>query len=144
MNLMAVAEPGVITQVLQDKVKEVGLYYPPDPSSRGSSHLGGNLAESAGGPHAVKYGVTKDYVLGIEAVLPDGTIIRHGGKLLKNSTGYNLTQLIIGSEGTLAVITKIYLKLISLPRHRTLLCPPPLHEPLSQPRTAPASATPRD
>lgn len=120
-NQMAVVEPGVITQVLQDKVKEVGLYYPPDPSSRGSSHLGGNLAESAGGPHAVKYGVTKDYVLGIEAVLPDGTIIRHGGKLLKNSTGYNLTQLIIGSEGTLAVITKIYLKLISLPRHRTLL-----------------------
>jgi len=120
-NLIAVVEPGVITQVLQDTVKDVDLYYPPDPSSRGSSHLGGNLAESAGGPHAVKYGVTKDYVLGIEAVLPDGTLVKHGGKLLKNSTGYNLTQLIIGSEGTLAVITKIYLRLIPLPRHRTLL-----------------------
>ena len=72
-------------------------------------------AESAGGPHAVKYGVTRDYVMGIEAVLPDGTIVHHGGKLLKNATGYNLTQLIVGSEGTLAVITKIYLKLVPLP-----------------------------
>ncbi len=126
-NLMAVVEPGVITQELQETVEKVGLYYPPDPASRGSCRLGGNLAECAGGPHAVKYGVTKDYVLGIEAVLPDGTVIRHGGKLLKNSTGYNLTQLIVGSEGTLAVITKIFLKLIPLPKHRTLLLVPVPH-----------------
>jgi glycolate oxidase len=123
-NLMAVVEPGVITQELQEAVEKVGLYYPPDPASRGSSRLGGNLAECAGGPHAVKYGVTKDYVVGLEAVLPDGTIISHGGKLLKNSTGFNLTQLLVGSEGTLAVITKIYLRLIPLPRHRTLLLMP--------------------
>ncbi|MDH3216663.1 MAG: FAD-binding protein [Candidatus Krumholzibacteria bacterium] len=123
-NLMAVVEPGVITQELQEAVEKVGLYYPPDPASRGSCRLGGNLAESAGGPHAVKYGVTKDYVMGIEAVLPDGTIVHHGGKLLKNATGYNLTQLVIGSEGTLAVITKIFLKLLSLPTHRTTLFVP--------------------
>lgn len=123
-NLMAVVEPGVITQVLQEKVEKVGLYYPPDPSSRGSSRLAGNLAESAGGPHAVKYGVTKDYVMGIEAVLADGTHIHHGGKLLKNATGYNLTQLLIGSEGTLGIITKIYLRLIPLPKHRMMLSVP--------------------
>lgn len=123
-NLMAVVEPGVITQVLQETVEKLGLYYPPDPASRGSSLVGGNLAECAGGPHAVKYGVTKDYVLGIEAVLADGTVLRHGGKLLKNSTGYNLTQLIVGSEGTLAVITRVFLRLIPLPKHRTLLLVP--------------------
>jgi glycolate oxidase len=123
-NLMAVAEPGVITQELQEAVEKVGLYYPPDPASRGSCRLGGNLAECAGGPHAVKYGVTKDYVLGIEAVLADGTIVKHGGKLLKNSTGFNLTQLIVGSEGTLAVITRIFLKLVPLPRRRLLLLVP--------------------
>jgi glycolate oxidase len=123
-NLMAVVEPGVITQELQEAVEKVGLYYPPDPASRGTCRLAGNLAESAGGPHAVKYGITRDYVTGIEAVLADGTVLRHGGKLLKNATGYNLTQLIIGSEGTLAVITKIYLKLIPLPRHKTMLLVP--------------------
>jgi glycolate oxidase len=123
-NLMAVVEPGAITQVFQEAVEKVGLYYPPDPASRGTSRLGGNLAESAGGPHAVKYGVTKDYITGVEAVLPDGTMISHGGKLLKNATGYNLTQLLIGSEGTLAVITKIFVKLIPFPTHRlTLLVP---------------------
>ncbi|MFH1755107.1 MAG: FAD-binding protein, partial [Candidatus Latescibacterota bacterium] len=123
-NLMAVVEPGVITQVFQESVEKLGLFFPPDPASRGSCFLGGNLAECSGGPRAVKYGVTKDYVLGIEAVLADGTPIRHGGKLLKNVTGYNLTQTIIGSEGTLAVITKIYFRLIPLPRHRlTLLIP---------------------
>ncbi len=136
-NLMAVVEPGVITQELQEAVEDKGLYYPPDPASKGSCRLGGNLAECAGGPHAVKYGVTKDYILGIEAVLPNGEIINHGGKLLKNSTGYNLTQLIVGSEGTLAVITKIYLKLIPLPKHRlTLLVPFPTLE--SAARTVPA------
>jgi glycolate oxidase len=123
-NLMAVVEPGVITQILQEEVEKVGLYYPPDPSSRGTSRLAGNLAESAGGPHAVKYGVTKDYVTGVEAVLADGTLVRHGGKLLKNATGYNLTQLLIGSEGTLGIITKIYLRLIPLPSRRLMLSGP--------------------
>ncbi|UCG53101.1 MAG: FAD-binding protein [Candidatus Latescibacterota bacterium] len=136
-NLMAVVEPGVITQELQEAVEKVGLYYPPDPASRGSCRIGGNLAECAGGPHAVKYGVTKDYVLGVEAVLPDGTLIKHGGKLLKNSTGYNLTQLITGSEGTLAVVTKVYLRLIPYPRCRvTLLVPFPTLE--SAAHTVPA------
>jgi glycolate oxidase len=120
-NLQAIVEPGVITQKFQEEVESRGLYYPPDPSSRGSSQLGGNLAECAGGPHAVKYGVTKDYVLGLEAVLPNGEILRTGGRVLKNVSGYNLTQLIIGSEGTLAIITRMTLRLIPLPRHRKVL-----------------------
>jgi len=123
-NLMAVVEPGVILQEFQETVEEMGLFYPPDPASRGSCFIGGNLAECSGGPRAVKYGVTKDYVLGIEAVLANGDVIRHGGKLLKNVTGYNLTQLLIGSEGTLAIITKIYVKLIPLPPHRSMLLVP--------------------
>jgi glycolate oxidase len=123
-NLMAVVEPGVITQVFQETVEAEGLFYPPDPASRGSCFLGGNLAECSGGPRAVKYGVTKDFVTGLEAVLPNGDIVRHGGKLLKNVTGYNLTQLIIGSEGTLAIITKIFFRLLPLPRHRTMLLVP--------------------
>lgn len=123
-NLMAVVEPGVILQEFQEQVEEFGLFYPPDPASRGSCFIGGNLAECSGGPRAVKYGVTKDYVMGVEAVLPNGTVVRHGGKLLKNVTGYNLTQLLIGSEGTLAVITKIYLRLIPLPSHRSMLLVP--------------------
>jgi len=120
-NLQAVVEPGVITQKFQEAVEELGLFYPPDPASRGSCHLGGNLAECAGGPRAVKYGVTKDYILGLEAVLPSGAVISAGGRVLKNVSGYNLTQLIIGSEGTLAVITKINLRLIPLPRCRQVL-----------------------
>ncbi len=123
-NLMAVVEPGVITQVFQETVEAEGLFYPPDPASRGSCFLGGNLAECSGGPRAVKYGVTRDFVTGIEAVLANGDIVRHGGKLLKNVTGYNLTQLLIGSEGTLGVITKIYFRLLPLPRHRLLLLIP--------------------
>jgi len=120
-NYQAVVEPGVITQKFQEEVEALGLFYPPDPASRGSCHLGGNLAECAGGPRAVKYGVTRDYVLGIEAVLPNGEIINAGGHVLKNATGYNLTQLIIGSEGTLAVITKIIVRLIPLPKLRKVL-----------------------
>jgi len=120
-NFQAVVEPGVITQKFQEELESRGLFYPPDPASRGSCHLGGNLAECAGGPRAVKYGVTKDYVLGLEAVLPSGQIINIGGRVLKNVTGYNLTQLIIGSEGTLAVITKIIFRLISLPKFRKVL-----------------------
>lgn len=123
-NLMVVVQPGVITQTLQEKVEEVGLFYPPDPASRGSCFIGGNLAENSGGPRALKYGVTKDYVLGITAVLPTGEIIKTGGKLLKNVSGYNLTQLLVGSEGTLAVITEIILRLIPNPLYRqTLLVP---------------------
>ncbi len=120
-NFQATVEPGVITQKFQEAVEALGLFYPPDPASRGSSQLGGNLAERAGGPRAVKYGVTKDYVLGIEAVLPTGEVINTGGKVLKNSTGYNLTQLIVGSEGTLAVITKIIFRLLPLPKARKVL-----------------------
>ena len=120
-NLQAIVEPGVITQVLQDECEKVGLYYPPDPASKGSSFLGGNLAECSGGPRAVKYGVTKDYVLGIEFVSPTGEIVNAGGRVLKNVSGYNLTQLIIGSEGTLGIITKIFLKLIPMPKHRKVM-----------------------
>jgi len=120
-DFQAIVEPGVITQKLQEELESLGLYYPPDPSSRGSSQIGGNLAECAGGPHAVKYGVTKDYVLGLEVVLPTGEIINTGGRVLKNVSGYNLTQLMIGSEGTLAVITRIIVRLIPLPRLRKVL-----------------------
>ncbi len=120
-NFQAIVQPGVITQVFQEEVEKLGLFYPPDPASRGSCHLGGNLAECSGGPRAVKYGVTKDYVLGLEAVLPTGEIINTGGRVLKNVTGYNLTQLIVGSEGTLAVITKINFRLIPLPRFKKVI-----------------------
>ncbi len=120
-NFQAVVEPGVITQVFQESVERLGLFYPPDPASRGSCFLGGNLAECSGGPRAVKYGVTKDYVLGLEAVLPTGEMIKTGGRVLKNVTGYNLTQLIIGSEGTLAVITKIIFRLIPLPKYKKVI-----------------------
>ena len=114
-NLQAKVEPGVINQVFRDAVEEKGLFYPPDPASKGSCFLGGNLAENSGGPKALKYGVTKDYVFNLEVVLPTGEIIWTGANVLKNSTGYNLTQLMIGSEGTLGIITKIVFKLIPLP-----------------------------
>ena len=114
-NLQATVEPGVINQVFQDAVKEKGLFYPPDPASKGSCFLGGNLAMSAGGPRALKYGVTKEYVLNLEVVLPSGDVMWTGANVLKNSTGYNLTQLFVGSEGTLGVITKIVFKLIPYP-----------------------------
>jgi glycolate oxidase len=123
-NFQAVVEPGVTTQRFQEELEPLGLFYPPDPSSRGTCQLGGNLAECAGGPRAVKYGVTKDYVLGLEAVLPTGEIIRTGAAVLKNVTGYNLTQLLIGSEGTLAVITQITFRLIPLPRLRQVVLVP--------------------
>lgn len=123
-NLQATVEPGVINQVFKDAVEEKGLFYPPDPASRGSCFLGGNLAECAGGPKAVKYGVTKDYVLNTEVVLPTGEIIWTGANVLKNSTGYNLTQLMIGSEGTLGIITKIVFKLIPFPGQNLLMLVP--------------------
>jgi glycolate oxidase len=123
-NHQVITEPGVITQVLQDLVREKGLFYPPDPASKGSCFIGGNVSENSGGPKAVKYGVTKDYVLNLEVVLPNGEIIWTGANVLKNATGYNLTQLIVGSEGTLGVITKIVLKLIPHPTHDLLMLVP--------------------
>lgn len=123
-NLQATVEPGVITQVFQEAVIEKGLFYPPDPSSRGSCFLGGNLAESSGGPRAVKYGVTKDYVLNVEIVLSTGEIFWTGANVLKNATGYNLTQLIVGSEGTLGVITKIVFKLLPYPKKNIVMLVP--------------------
>ena len=126
-NLQVTVEPGVITQVLQEAVAEKGLYYPPDPSSRGSCTLGGNLAENAGGPRAVKYGVTRDFVLDLEVVLPHGEVIRTGARTLKNSTGYDLTRLMVGSEGTLGVITKAVLRLVPLPKQTRLMLVP-FHE----------------
>lgn len=123
-NLQVTTEPGVITEVLQDAVKEKKLFYPPDPSSRGSCFIGGNIAENSGGPKAVKYGVVKDYVLNLEMVLPNGEIIWTGANVLKNSTGYNLTQLVVGSEGTLGIVTKIVLRLIPLPQFDILMLVP--------------------
>jgi glycolate oxidase len=124
LNLQATVEPGVITEVFQNAVKEKGLFYPPDPASRGSCFIGGNVSENSGGPKAVKYGVTRDYVLNLEVVLPTGEIIWTGANVLKNSTGYNLTQLMCGSEGTLGVITKIVFKLRGYPKKTVLLLIP--------------------
>lgn len=123
-NFQITTEPGVITQELQDAVKAKRLFYPPDPASRGSCFIGGNVAENSGGPKAVKYGVVKDYVLNLEVVLPNGEVMWTGANVLKNSTGYNLTQLITGSEGTLAIITKIVLRLIPPPKHDMLMLVP--------------------
>ena len=123
-NLQVTTEPAVITQVLREAVAEKNLFYPPDPSSQGSCWIGGNVAENAGGARAVKYGVTKDYVLNLEVVLPNGEIIWTGANTLKNSTGYNLTQLMVGSEGTLGVITKIVMKLLPKNSHNVLMLVP--------------------
>jgi glycolate oxidase len=114
-NLLAVVEPNVITGNLQQAVERVGLFYPPDPASLNESVIGGNVAECAGGPRAFKYGTTKRYVLGLEAVLPTGEIVRTGSKTVKNVVGYDLTQLLVGSEGTLAIITKAILRLVPRP-----------------------------
>ncbi len=123
-NLQVITEPGVITEVLQNAVKEKNLFYPPDPASRGSCFIGGNISENSGGPKAVKYGVVKDYVLNLEMVLPTGEIIWTGSNVLKNSTGYNLTQLVVGSEGTLGIVTRIVLRLIPLPKYDLLMLVP--------------------
>jgi glycolate oxidase len=114
-NLLAVVEPNVVTGELQDAVERVGLFYPPDPASLRTSVIGGNVAENAGGPRAFKYGVTGRFVLGLEAVLPTGDIIRTGGKVVKNVVGYDLTHLLVGSEGTLAILTKVVLRLVPKP-----------------------------
>ncbi len=118
VNLLAVVEPGVITARLQAEVEKLGLFYPPDPSSLSVSAIGGNVAENAGGARCLKYGVTADYVMGLQVVLPTGEVIRTGGRMVKNVTGYNLRQLFTGAEGTLGVITEVTLKLLPLPRFR--------------------------
>ncbi len=123
-NLQVITQPGVIVQELQLAVEELGLYYAPDPASRGTCFIGGNLAENSGGPRAVKYGVTKDWVLNLEVALPNGTVIQTGANTLKNSTGYNFTQLFIGSEGTLGVVTSATLKLIPKPQRDLLMLVP--------------------
>ena len=123
-NLQATVEPGVITEAFQNAVRERGLFYPPDPASKGSCFLGGNLSQSSGGPKAVKYGTTKDYVLNLQVVLPTGDIIWTGANTLKNATGYNLTQLMVGSEGTLGIITRVVFRLLPYPQQNILMLVP--------------------
>jgi glycolate oxidase len=115
LNLLAVVEPNVINADLQNAVEERGLFYPPDPASLNQSSIGGNVAECAGGPRAFKYGTTKRYVLALEAVLPTGEVINTGSKAVKNVVGYDLTHVLVGSEGTLAIITKVTLRLLPKP-----------------------------
>jgi glycolate oxidase len=117
-NLLAIVQPNVITAELQRAVEKVGLFYPPDPASLEESSLGGNVAECAGGPRAFKYGTTKHYVLGLEAVLAGGEVVRTGSKAVKNVVGYDLTHLLVGSEGTLAIISEITLRLVPKPPDR--------------------------
>ena len=118
LNMVAVVQPGIINAQLQAEAEKVGLFYPPDPQSLRQCTIGGNVATGAGGPRCLKYGTTKDYVLGLQVVLADGRIIRTGGKMMKVQTGYNLTQLFVGSEGTLGIITEVTLRLIPKPRYR--------------------------
>jgi glycolate oxidase len=120
-NFQVIVQPGVINEALQQELKAFYLFYPPDPASKGSCFLGGNVAHASGGPKAVKYGTTRDYVLNLEVVLPTGDIIKTGANTLKYSTGYNLTHLMIGSEGTLGIVTEIVLKVIPLPRYNLLM-----------------------
>ena len=124
LNHQAIVGPGVITEELSNAAEAHGLMYAVDPASRGTCTIGGNIAENSGGPRAVKYGVTKDWVLNLEVVLADGRVIETGANTLKNSTGYNLTQLMVGSEGTLGIVTKATLKLLPLPRHQALMLVP--------------------
>ncbi|HFU74566.1 MAG TPA: FAD-binding protein, partial [Helicobacteraceae bacterium] len=115
-NMVAIVQPGVINMDLQKAVEEVGLFYPPDPASQDYSTLGGNVSENAGGMRAAKYGITKDYVMAIRAVLPNGDIIKAGKRTIKDVAGYNIAGILIASEGTLAVTTEITLKLLSKPK----------------------------
>jgi glycolate oxidase len=117
-NMVAVVEPGVVTAQLHDAVETKGLFYPPDPASMNFSTIGGNIAENAGGMRAVKYGVTRDYVMGLEVVMPSGQVVKTGSKCIKDVVGYDLTNLFVGSEGTLGIITKAILKLVPLPEAR--------------------------
>ena len=120
-DFVAVVQPGVITGQLQEKVEARGLYYPPDPASRAECCIGGNIATNAGGPRSLKYGVTSDYVLGLQVVLPDGAIVRVGGRTHKNKTGFDFPRFFTGTEGLLAVITEAILKLLPLPPYRAAL-----------------------
>src|SRR5688500_13764247 len=120
-DFVAVVQPGVVTQKLQDAVEKRGLFYPPDPASRADCTLGGNIATNAGGPRCLKYGVTRDYVLGVEVVLADGTVVRLGSRTHKNKTGFDLARLFVGSEGLLGVVTEATLKLLPLPPFRACL-----------------------
>jgi glycolate oxidase len=120
-DFVAVAEAGVILKTLQDAVEKKGLYYPPDPASRADCSVGGTVATNAGGPRCLKYGVTRDYVLGLTAVMADGAVVKMGGRTHKNKTGFDLTRLLTGSEGLLGVVTDVTLKLIPLPPYRALL-----------------------
>ena len=121
-NLLAVVQPGVVTARLHQAAEKEGLFYPPDPASSDACTIGGNIAECAGGPRGFKYGVTRDYVLGLEVVSPTGAVLRTGGKTVKNVSGYDLTRLLVGSEGTLGIITEATLRLIPRPRAvRTLM-----------------------
>jgi len=120
-NFQITVEPGVVTEFMQSECEKRGLFYPVDPASKGSCFIGGNIAESSGGPRAAKYGTTKDYVLSLNVVIPTGEILKFGANTLKNVTGYNLTQLMIGSEGTLGIITLITLKLIAIPKYKKVV-----------------------
>src|SRR6266540_836662 len=120
-DFVAVVQPGVITKKLQDSVEKRGLFYPPDPASRADCTLGGNIATNAGGPRCLKYGVTRDYVLGLEVVLADGAVVRLGGRVHKNKTGFDLHRLFTGSEGLLGVVTEATLKLLPFPPSRACL-----------------------
>jgi glycolate oxidase len=120
-DFVAVVEPGVVTADLQKAAAAKGLFYPPDPASRADSFIGGNIATNAGGPRCLKYGVTRDYVLGLQVALADGTLVRVGGRTHKNKTGFDFARLFTGSEGMLAVITEATLKLLPLPPHRACL-----------------------
>jgi glycolate oxidase len=120
-DFVAVVQPGVLTEQLQQAVEKRGLFYPPDPASRADCNLGGNIATNAGGPRCLKYGVTRDYVLGLEVVLADGAIVKLGSRTHKNKTGFDLTRLFVGSEGMLGVVTEATLKLLPLPPFRAAL-----------------------
>lgn len=120
-DFVAVVEPGVLTQQLQTAVEKVGRFYPPDPASRADCSIGGNIATNAGGPRCLKYGVTREYVLGLEVVLADGAIARVGSRTHKNKTGFDLTKFFVGSEGMLGVVTEATLKLLPLPPFRSAL-----------------------
>jgi glycolate oxidase len=117
-NMIAIVEPGVVTGVFQEELAKLGLFYPPDPASLAFSTMGGNVAECAGGPRGVKYGVTRDYVLALEVVLADGSVIRTGARTMKSVAGYDLTRLITGSEGTLGIVTEITVKILPMPQAR--------------------------
>src|ERR1043166_498135 len=121
-DFVAVVDPAVETKRLQDAVEAKGLFYPPDPASRADCSLGGNIATNAGGPRCLKYGVTRDYVLGVEVVLADGTTVQLGSRTHKNKSGFDLWRFFVGSEGMLGIITQATLKLLPLPPYRAALC----------------------